>query len=84
MLSIVDGEEVGGVVFSTLAARRPELRRELGILRQALMDEEQSGGGDGGTEELKVPATLRASQTLKCYICTLDFFFVKRPSSLHR
>ncbi|CAN0129173.1 unnamed protein product, partial [Hapterophycus canaliculatus] len=26
-LSIVEGEEVGGVVFSTLAARRPELKR---------------------------------------------------------
>eukprot|EP00903_Cladosiphon_okamuranus_P019171 g17633.t1 len=55
-LSIVDGEEVGGVVFSTVAARRPELKRELGILRQALLLEEQAGdgGGNGGSEELKV------------------------------
>lgn len=56
-LSIVEGEEVGGVVFSTVAARRPELKRELGMLRQALLLEEQSaggGGGDGGAEELKV------------------------------
>ena len=57
MLSIVEGEEVGGVVFSTVAARRPELKRELGILRQALLLEEQAGGGGGGddgSEELKV------------------------------
>lgn len=56
VLSIVDGEEVGGVVFSTVATRRPELKRELGILRQALLLEEQAdgGGGDGGSEELKV------------------------------
>ncbi|CAN0515611.1 unnamed protein product, partial [Ectocarpus sp. 12 AP-2014] len=57
-LSIVEGEEVGGVVFSTVASRRPELKRELGMLRQALLLEEQSGGGggggDGGAEELKV------------------------------
>lgn len=58
VLSIVEGEEVGGVVFSAVAARRPELKRELGILRQALLLEEQAaagGGGDGdGSEELKV------------------------------
>lgn len=59
VLSILEGEEVGGVVFSTVAARRPELKRELGILRQALLLEEQAGGsgdgGDGGgSEELKV------------------------------
>lgn len=56
-LSIVEGEEIGGVVFSAVAARRPELKRELGILRQALLLEEQSGGGgggEGGSEELKV------------------------------
>lgn len=55
-LSIVEGEEIGGVIFSTVAARRPELKRELGILRQALLlEEEQSGGdGGGGAEELKV------------------------------
>ena len=54
VLSIVEGEEVGGVVFSTVAARRPELKRELGILRQALLVEEQAGGGDDGSAELKV------------------------------
>lgn len=52
-LSIVDGEEVGGVVLSTLVTRRPELRRELGMLRQALLLEE-AGSGDGESEELKV------------------------------
>eukprot|EP00752_Nemacystus_decipiens_P014373 g12785.t1 len=54
VLSIVEGEEVGGVVFSTVAARRPELKRELGILRQALLLEEQAAAGDDGSEELKV------------------------------
>ena len=54
-LSIVEGEEVGGVVLSTLAERRPELKRELGILRQALLLEGQDGD-DGGSEELKVGA----------------------------
>lgn len=58
VLSIVDGEEIGGVVFSTIASRRPELKRELGILRQELLLEEQSGAGggdgDGDSEELKV------------------------------
>lgn len=53
-LSILEGEEVGGVVFSTVAERHPNLKRELGILRQALLLEEQAGGGDGGSEELKV------------------------------
>lgn len=55
-LSILEGEEIGGVVFSTVAARRPELKRELGILRQALLLEEQSGGEDG-SDELKVRMT---------------------------
>lgn len=52
-LVIVNGEEVGGVVLSTLVSRRPELRRELGMLRQALLLEE-AGSGDGESEELKL------------------------------
>lgn len=51
-LSVIEGEEIGGVVLSTLVSRRPELRRELGMLRQALLEEAGSGGGE--SEELKV------------------------------
>lgn len=57
-LSIIDGEEVSGVVLSNLLSRRPELQRELSILRQTLLLEEAgggaSGGSGGGSEELKV------------------------------
>lgn len=55
-LSLIEGEEIGGVVLSTLVSRRPELRRELGMLRQALLEEAGSGGGQ--SEELKVRTTV--------------------------
>lgn len=52
-LSLVDGEAVGGVVLSTLLPGSPEVKRELGNPRQALLLGE-AGGGDPEAEELKV------------------------------
>lgn len=52
----MEGEEIRGVVLSTIAERRPDLKRELGILRQALLLEDQEGDGGSSEEELKVYA----------------------------
>lgn len=80
VLSIVEGEEVVGVIPSTLAERRPELKRELGILRQALLLEEQAsaGGGGDGSGELKVCVRVRVCMCL----CVLSACYKTRQISL--
>lgn len=74
-LSIVEGEEVSGVVLSTLVDRRPELRRELSILRQALLLEEAGGAGGAGEEtgELQVGARVAP---LRCPVVPLSRYRV--------
>jgi UDP-glucose:glycoprotein glucosyltransferase len=47
VVSFEEGEELGGFVFSTLHARRPELGTPLSMLRKELLDEDEG-------EELKV------------------------------
>lgn len=50
----MEGEEIRGVVLSRIVERRPDLKRELGILRQALLQENEDGGEGSSEEELKV------------------------------
>lgn len=52
----MEGEEIRGVVLSRIAERRPDLKRELGILRQALLLEDQDEDEGSSEEELKVYA----------------------------